>query len=148
MASWFIVCDNEAELKLVLEEKRVPFRTDASNLAKSDRCVVYASKNAWGHPNKDEPQVIAIGKFLGAAEKTPVTLGEETIEESAKVEITAVQPERLGMPLKPLVVDLWFVRKKATWWNYVRKPVISIPEQDFETIAIAFMSWTRSHPAP
>ncbi|HWO70271.1 MAG TPA: hypothetical protein VNP94_05895, partial [Actinomycetota bacterium] len=46
-------------------------------------------------------------------------------------------PERGGVPVRPLVPRLSFVRRKDVWGQYFRSGLVEVPASDFEVLVEA-----------
>lgn len=138
---WLIVIGDQEPLDWVLKNERMAFRDTVrtQDIEPGERFAIYVTRGAFRNPTRGFSQIVALGEFKGGIERKAATVAGESYARSARLSITAtVKDVKDGLPFKPLVDKLAFIRVKSGWPTYVRRTLVSIPETDFKTIENAF----------
>lgn len=139
---WLIVLGEKRAAEWVLDKQRMAFRAHvrAESLAVGDSVALYVTRSAFNNPTRDEAQIAAYGIVASRPAKRGVNVAGEWFPSSCRLEITDLLPLREGLPFRPLVSRLTFIRKKRSWGSYMRRTLVPIPNSDFLTIRGAFDS--------
>jgi hypothetical protein len=134
-----IVLSNAVAASWVLENEAMAFRSSVRGRRPSpgDRFAIYVSRGAHRNPSRDEAQIVAIGTIQSEAIERPVTVAGQRYELICALSIDTQLPLRKGVPFRPLVNSLQFIRKKNGWASYVRRTIVAIPEADYDLISAA-----------
>jgi hypothetical protein len=136
---WIIVLGGVTAIEWVLANERMAVNPRVRTLPEEgDAVAVYTSRGAYHSPSRDQAQILAIGLVAGAPTYRDVTVGNETYAKSFPCTFNSVAPLRRGLPFLPLVPDLEFITKKQSWGGALRRPLVRIPDSDFQRIENAF----------
>jgi len=137
MSSWLFVLGDEEALQAVLRRQLMAFRDHIGTgaLDKGDKFAIYVTRGALHNPTRDRAQLIAAGTVESGVSRKPVKIANEEFNQSVKLSFSIGPfPLRQGIEFAPLVDDLDFIRKKKSWFAYVRKSLVRIPDEDFGLI--------------
>lgn len=131
--AWLVVLGEREALEWVLRSKRMAFRAHVptASISVGDRLALYVTRGAHHSPTRDEAQVLATGEFASAVENVPAVVAGEQFPRSCRIRLDepVLQP-REGLPFRPLVDRLTFIRKKDGWAAYVRTTLVKLPDDD------------------
>ncbi len=123
---WVVVLAEAEGLRWVLEHSRMAWTeasaTRASRIRPGDRIVLYVGRGAFHNPTRDESQLLGFAEVTSPVRRLPrpVELGGRTFVVGCDLRLERVLPERHGVPIRPLVGRLSFVKRKDVWGQYCR----------------------------
>ncbi len=135
-SGWLIVLAEAEALRWALANRRMAFSAGqcrkAGRIRPGDELVLYASRGAWHNPTRDESQLAGMAVVKAPVRKLPkpVPLAGREFTCGCRLEITIELPERAGVPIRPLVRTLEFVRRKDVWGQYFRSGLVEVPAAD------------------
>jgi hypothetical protein len=134
--AWLIVLGDGEAIEWVLSQGRMGFRehVPAERLQPGDGIAIYTTRGAFGNPPRDESQIIGIGEVSSLVRRQSVNVADETYPKSCRLSITAQLPPRKGVPFKPLVESLGFIKNKVAWSAGLRRTLVPLPDRDFKII--------------
>ena len=143
---WLVVVGEREALRWIVKNKRMAFREyiNTSEIAARDEMAVYVTRGAFHTPTRDQSQVLALGQFASRPTPRPVTILGESYPTSVGLRLSQVLPEREGMPFKPLVPKMRFIKKKSGWAAYLRRSLVRITDEDMATIKVAFKDFAST----
>lgn len=145
MSAWIFVIGERDALRWVLERERMAFRshvhTDA--LAEGDDVVIYATRGCWHNPTRDRSQIVAIGTLAGPVAAGPITVAGERMARSCPLALTAILPDRNGVPFERLVDRLRMTNGKTHWGLVMRRTIVPLCAADHRTIVAAVVRRER-----
>jgi len=128
----------------VIQHKRMAVSSRIRTLpGEGDRVVLYATRGASGNPNKTLGQIIGLGTVKGSPEHRAIDVSGVTYPTSFELELNLVAEPRKGLPFAPLVPELEFITKKATWGGALRRPIVRITDSDLRRLEGAFRTHMR-----
>jgi len=140
---WVVVLAEAEGLRWVLERSRMAWTeasaTRAARIRPGDRLVLYVARGAFHNPTRDESRLVALAEVTTPVRRLPrpVQLAGRTFVVGCDLRFEARLPERAGVPVRPLVPRLSFVRRKDVWGQYFRSGLVEVPARDFEVLAEA-----------
>jgi hypothetical protein len=137
--AWLIVLSDARAASWVIENETMAFRASAraGRTMPGDHFAIYVSRSAHGNPTRDEAQIVAVGTVASKVRAERVDVAGRVFDSTCSLSIEASLPLRSGVPFRPLVERLTFIRLKDKWPAYVRRTIVEIPELDFSRIASA-----------
>lgn len=149
---WVVVLAEAEGLRWVLERSRMAW-TEASarraaHIRPGDRLVLYVARGAFHNPTRDESQLLALAEVVGPVRRlrAPLELAGRRFVVGCDLRFEAVLPERRGVPVRPLVRRLSFVKRKDAWGQYFRSGLVRVPPEDLEVLAGAIRAAARTAP--
>jgi hypothetical protein len=144
--AWLIVLSDAAAARWVLESSEMAFRSSAGadRLRPGDPFAIYVSRSAHNNPTRDQGQVVAAGTIDSNVEPGRLVVAGKTFEQSCKLSFELVLPLRAGVPFRPLVAELNFIRSKRGWAAYLRRTLLRVPAEDFARIVEAIRAEVNS----
>jgi hypothetical protein len=154
-SGWVVVLAEAEGLRWVLERGRMAW-TEASwrraaQVRPGDPVVLYVARGAFHNPTRDESQLVGLAEVAGPVRRFPrsVRIAGREFVCGCDFRIEVVLPERGGVPVRPLVPRLSFVRRKEVWGQYFRSGLVRVPPADLEVLAGAIRrAAMRLRPAP
>lgn len=146
---WVVVLAEAEGLRWVLERSRMAWTAASARRAErirpGDRLVLYVARGAFHNPTRDESRLVALAEATTPVRRLrqPVELAGRTFVVGCDLRFEARLPERAGVPVRPLVPRLSFVRRKDAWGQYFRSGLVEVPEPDFEVLAEAVRAAAR-----
>lgn len=139
---WLIVLGDADAIEWVTKRQRMAFRDEARipHFEKGERVAIYQTRGAYHNPGKDEARIVALGSFASAIRAGTQTVAGHDYGRWCKLKISAVTPPRRGLPFRPLVAEMDFIRSKSGWSTSVRRTLVRISDLDFRTIEEAFVA--------
>ena len=145
--AWLIVLSNGQAAEWVLREAKMAFRaaTRPERLSPGDPFAIYVSRGAHGDPNHDEAQIAAIGRIASPVRKRRLVVkGGGAFDAVCDLEFDQQLPLREGVPFRPLVNQLQFIRFKEGWGAYLRRTIATLSDGDFRVIETAVKRAARN----
>jgi hypothetical protein len=133
---WLTVLGHAAGARWVLEESRMAFgggqAARAARIQPGDRLFLYTSRGAFKDPTRDEAQLLGLASVLTpvARLREPLLIADREFVVGCKLQITIALPLRAGVPFRPLVARMEFIRHKDSWSAYMRSSLIQLPTSD------------------
>ncbi len=153
-AGWVAVLAEAEGLRWVLERSRMAW-TEASarraaQIRPGDALVLYVARGAFHNPTRDESRLVALAEVTTPVRRLrqPVELAGRTFVVGCDLRFEARLPERGGVPVRPLVPRLSFVRRKEVWGQYFRSGLVRVPPEDLEVLARAVREAASDRLAP
>lgn len=137
---WVVVLAEAEGLRWVLEHSRMAW-TEASSRRASrvrpgDRLVLYVARGAFHNPTRDESQLLGLAEVLSPVRRfrKPVEIAGRRFVCGCDLRLEVVLPEREGVPVRPLVNRLSFVKRKDVWGQYFRSGLVQVPAADLRVL--------------
>jgi hypothetical protein len=140
---WLVVLAEAEGLRWVLEHSRMAWTEAsarrASRIRPGDRMVLYVARGAFHNPTRDESQLLGLAKVASPVRRfrRPVELAGRRFVCGCDLRLELVLPGRHGVPVRPLVERLSFVKRKEVWGQYFRSGLVQVPTQDLHVMATA-----------
>src|SRR5262245_53729105 len=102
--------------------------TLAQEIEGGDRLVLYVGRGAYHNPKRDESQVVGMPTVRSGLKDctSSVQIGERQFFCTCPLTLDAVLPERQGLPIRPLVPRLSFIKRPEVWGQYVRSSLVPL----------------------
>jgi hypothetical protein len=140
---WVVVLAEAEGLRWVLARSRMAW-TEASarraeRIRPGDRLVLYVARGAFHNPTRDESQLVGLAEVVGPVRRfpRPVRIAGRSFVCGCDLRLEVVLPERRGVPVRPLVPRLSFVRREEVWGQYFRSGLVRVPPKDLQVLAEA-----------
>jgi hypothetical protein len=143
--AWVAVLSEAEGLRWVLKNSRMAFSagsaTKAAKVQPGDGIVLYVARSTFHNPTRDESQLGGVGIVSSAVRplRNHVELAGREFVCACDLDLEVVLPERAGVPVRPLINRLGFVRRKEVWGQYFRSGLIEVPRRDFALMAKALL---------
>jgi hypothetical protein len=140
---WLIVLGEKTALEWVLQNQRMAFRAHVptTELRVGAPIALYVTRGAFHSPVRDESHIAALGKITSEVRSEPVEVAGELYQSWCSLSLEVSSPLRRGLPFRPLVDQLEFIRKKQGWSMYLKRTLVQISDRDFSIIKQAFMRY-------
>jgi hypothetical protein len=101
--------------------------------------ILYVARGAFHNPKRDQAQLAGVATIAADAYRlrTPLRLGGREFVTACRLAVQYALPERDGVPVKPLVQELSFVRRPEVWGQYFRSGLVEVSADDFDVMANA-----------
>ncbi len=142
-SGWVVVLAEAEGLRWVLERSRMAWTEAsarrASRIRPGDRIVLYVARGAFHNPTRDESQLLGLAEVTSPVRRLPrpIELAGKTFVVGCDLRFETVLPERHGVPIRPLVGRLSFVKRKDVWGQYFRSGLVQVPVRDLQVLATA-----------
>jgi hypothetical protein len=137
---WLIVLTEAKAAEWVLSEQRMAFRRSARRvelLEAGDPIAFYTTTRVF-HATTAEPQIVAVGRITGDVRYSSLYFAGAEYDRWCQLEIDRSFPVGKGLPFKPLIKRLGFIKDKENWKFYLFGTLIAVPPEDFRKIESAF----------
>ncbi len=141
--AWLVAFGEIEGLRWVLAHERMAFSPGlsrrAARIQPGDALVLYVTRGAFHNPTRDRSQIAGLASVKSPVTRLrrPVVIDGREFTSACDLEIDVVLPERQGLPVEPLVVNLSFVKRKEVWGGYFRSGLVQLPDRDFRTLSKA-----------
>jgi hypothetical protein len=129
----------EAEgLRWMLKRSRMAWTEASARRAEQirprHRLLLYVARGAFHNPTRDESHLIGLAEVASPVRRfrRPVELAGRRFVCGCDLRLEVVLPERRGAPVRPLVPELSFVRRKEVWGQYLRSGLVQVPTEDLD----------------
>lgn len=104
----------------------------AAAIEPGDRMILYVARGAFHNPTRDESQLIGLAEVTSPVRRfrRPLRLAGRRFVCGCDLRIEIALPERHGVPVRPLVDRLSFVKRKDAWGQYFRSGLVEVPHRD------------------
>lgn len=147
VASWLFVIGEVAALNWVVRHRVMAFRDHirTGGVNEGDRFAMYVTRGAFHNPATDQGRIFAIGTIVSPVSRRNLAIAGETFHKSVRFDFDRPPvPPREGMPFRPLVSELGFIRKKRFWAAYLRRALVQITEADLRRLDTALRRYEAS----
>jgi hypothetical protein len=130
-------------LRWVVEHEQMAFSPGLSRRAAKvqpgDELILYVTRGAFHNPTRDRSQLAGTAKVTTPVQalRRPVVIAGREFTSACGLKLGVLLPERAGVPIKPLVRRLGFVKRKDVWGGYVRGGLVMLPPADLRTLSLA-----------
>jgi hypothetical protein len=141
--TWVVVLGDRDGLRWVVKNDMMAWTKGSARKAAEIRCgdglILYVTRGAFHNPARGEAQLVAEVRALEQPRPLaqPFLLAGRTFVSACRLRFTLLLPEKKGAPVRPIVENLAFVRRKDTWGQYFRSGLIEVPGEDFDVMAQA-----------
>src|SRR4051812_23841870 len=110
---WLFVLNEKDAAEWVVSNRRMGFRegVGSERLRVGDSVAIYITRSAFHNPSRDEAQIAAIGAIRSSTVRRRVVVAGTPYPLSCGLRLALALPLREGVPFKPLVHRLSFIRK-------------------------------------
>lgn len=140
---WVIVLAEPEGLRWVLQHSRMAWAARsakrASAIRPGDGVIVYAARAALRGSRSAEPRFLAVGEVATPVRRfpDPIEIGGRSYVSGCDLRFEVILQEELGVPVRPLIPQLGFIRRKDSWGQYFRSGLVRVPHEDFAVVARA-----------
>jgi hypothetical protein len=137
---WLLVFGEVEGFRWVLDREQMAWSRGlcprARAIRRGDELVLYMARGAFHNPTRDQSTLVGIAKATSEVRRLrrPVTIAGREFMCGCDLTFEVVLPERQGIPFRPLVPRLGFIRRKAAWGQYFRAGLIRLPAPDLRTL--------------
>jgi len=134
---WLFVLNNAEAARWVVKNRRMAFREGirTNRLARGDGFALYVTAGAL----RGEPRIVAIGTLAGRPGSDTAEVAGREFTKSCPLRIEASRdPLDSGLPFRPLIERLRFIKHKHAWSSSLYRTIVEIPEDDFEMMSAEF----------
>jgi hypothetical protein len=134
---WIFVLNDPEAARWVIAEGRMAFKEGvrAGGLSAGDPFALYLTSGAM----KGVPRIIALGTVASRVKGGPVRVAGQEFTRSCDLQVQSSRsPFELGLPFKPLVERLRFIRHKHAWSSALYRTIVELPKDDYELIQREF----------
>lgn len=134
--AYLLVLGEREAIAWVLREQRMAFpatrRADIAALTNHDELFLYATRGAWGNPNRDRGRIIghAIVASAVRALEEPLEIAGRSFHSGCRLRVDGVVPYPGGVELAPLVGQLATFPKPEAWSIYLRRTLLALHDLD------------------
>lgn len=139
-SGWLIVLAEAEALRWVLRERRMAFSPGqcrrASGIQPGDELVLYVARGAFHNPTRDQSHLAGLARVVTPVQslRRPRIIAGRSFSCGCDLELYIVLPERQGVPVRPLVPRLRFIKRKEVWGHYFRGGLIRLSSRDFQLL--------------
>jgi len=147
---WLIVLSDRQAADWVLANERMAFRSNANatRLDPGDSVAIYLAQKAWSTTERQQPRIVALGRVTTGVATEPVEVAGQTYDCSCGLALAAKLPLHEGLPFRPLIDQLSFIKNKRAWHANVQRVLAPLGEGDFAVIRAAFLALPTGSTSP
>jgi hypothetical protein len=140
---WLIILSEKTALEWVLQHQRMAFRAHVPTTALrlGAPIALYVARGAFHSPKRDESHIAALGQIASEVRSEPVEVAGEWYQSWCGLTLELSSPLRRGLPFRPLVDQLEFIKKKQGWSMYLKRTLVQISDRDFSIIKQTFIRY-------
>jgi len=138
---WLVILGEGTAVEWVLQYQRMAFRAHVRTAALSPGVPIalYVTRGAFHNPARDESQIAALGHIASEVRNEPIEVAGERYQSWCALTVEIALPLRRGLPFRPLVDQLTFIKKKRGWSMYLKRTLVEVSDDDFSIIKQAFI---------
>lgn len=132
---WLVVMGRADAIEWAVSTNRLAFRSTVKEAPTGgDSFAIYATTSVLGTGKRSEPKLVAMGAFEDDGEERSVEIGGETFGRQYRVRFEKAMPIAKGIPFRPLIESMEFIKSKRGWAAYVHRSLVPLSPHDFARI--------------
>lgn len=149
MTAHLVILGDRDALRWVLENERMAFEDRragaAARIKVGDTLFLYTTRGCFRNPTRDRGRIIGRARATSAATRLrrPVAVMGRTFPIGCNFELLELAPRHEGVVLADLVAELAVFPNTSTWSARMRRPLLSLPDDDPQLIERELTELTR-----